>query len=82
MEQKILDALRIHFPDVQGDVTLEPTTDHYNGHILSESFKGMSLVERQRRVSSVVRETLGPEAQRVSMLFTYMPDEYEMLQAA
>ena len=44
MEQKILDALRIHFPDVQGDVTLEPTTEQYNGHILSEAFKGMSLV--------------------------------------
>lgn len=82
MEQKILEALRIHFPDVQGDVTLEPTTDHYNGHILSESFKDMSLLERQRRVSSVVRETLGPEAKRVSMLFTYTPGEYEALQAS
>ena len=82
MEQKILEALRVHFPDVQGDVTLEPTTNYYNGQILSECFQGMSFLERQRRVSSVVRETLGPEAKRVSMLFTYTPGEYEALQAS
>ena len=38
MEQEILDALRPQFPDIQGNITLETTTDRYNGHLLSENF--------------------------------------------
>ena len=83
MEEQILNALRVHFPDVQGDVTLETTTGRYNGHILSKDFKKLSFVERQRRVFSILRETLGAETQNISMLFTYTPAEYDsLLQAA
>jgi stress-induced morphogen len=82
MEQEILNALRAQFPDIQGDVTLEPTTDRYNGHILSEGFQGLSFVERQSRVFNILREALEEDSQRISMLFTYTPFEYEQLQAA
>ena len=83
MEQEILDALRPQFPDVQGSVLLEPSTDLYNGHILSEGYKGLSFVERQHRISKLLRDALGPQTALISILFTYTPHEYEqLLQAA
>jgi acid stress-induced BolA-like protein IbaG/YrbA len=82
MEQEILEALRPEFPDVQGSIALEPATDRYNGHIVSQGFQTLSFVERQRRVFDRLRAHLGPEAQLISMLFTYTPAEYEQLQAA
>ncbi len=82
MQQEILNALRPNFPDVQGDVTLEADTDRYNGRILSENFQGLSFVERQQRVFNILRATLGADTQRISMLFTYTPAEYDQLQAA
>ena len=82
MEQEILNALRPVFPDVQGDVTLEESTDRYNGYILSGAFQGLSFVERQQRVFDILRETFGSEAQLISMLFTYTFAENELLQAA
>ena len=82
MEQQILDALRPEFPDVHGSVVLEVETDRYNGRILAAKFKGLSFLERQRRVFNILRKTLGPDTQSISMLFTYTPDEYEQLKAA
>jgi len=82
MEQKILDALRPELPDVQGSVALEADTDRYNGRILSAKFKRLSFLERQRLVINILRKTLGPDTQSISMLFTYTPDEYEQLKAA
>ncbi len=82
MEQEILDALRPEFPDVQGTIALEETTDRYNGHLVSNAFQLLSFVERQRRVFDILRARLGPQAQFISMLFTYTPAEYEQLQAA
>ena len=82
MEQKILDALRPQFPDIQGDITLESDTDHYNGHLLSAGFQGLSFLERQHRIFNILRASLGSDAQLISMLFTYTPSEHELLQAA
>lgn len=82
MEKQILDALRTELPDVHGSVALEVTTDRYNGYILSKKFKGLSFLERQRRVFTILRQILGADAQSISMLFTYTPDEYEQLKAA
>ena len=82
MEQEILTALRRDFPDVKGDVAFESSTDRYNGHILSDRFKGLSFLERQNRVFDILREALGEKTQEISMLFTYTPAEYELLQAA
>lgn len=82
MQEEILDALRVEFPDIEGAVHLEVTTDRYNGHILSQAFQGLSFVERQRRIFNILRDVLGPRAQQISMLFTYTPSEYEQLQAA
>ena len=42
----------------------------------------MSFVDRQHQVFNILRTRLGPEVQRISMLFTYTPAEYEQLQAA
>ena len=78
MEQQILDALRLEFPDVNGSVALELDTDRYNGRILSEKFKGLSFLERQRRVFTILRRTPGPRTQLISMLFTCTPDEYNL----
>ena len=82
MEQQILDALREQYPDIQGDIELTEDTALYNGRILTESFQGMSFVERQHSVFKVLRKVLGPKVKLISMLFTYTPEEYDLLQAA
>ena len=82
MGEQILDALRPAFPDVEVNVALERLTDRYNGYVLSQGFKNLSFVQRQSQVFALLREHLGAEAQRISMLFTYTPDEYKQLQAA
>ena len=82
MEQEVLNALRPYFPDISGNIILEATTDRYNGHILSAGFQGLTFVERQQQVFDILRQAIGPETQRISMLFTYTPNEYELLQAA
>lgn len=82
MEQEVLNALRPYFPDVEGHIMLEATTDRYNGHLLSANFQGLTFVERQKQVFDILRQAIGPETQCISMLFTYTPDEYELLQAA
>ena len=82
MEQEILDALRPEFPDVQGNIVWEESTDRYNGHLVSNGFQLLSFVERQQRVFRILRAHLGPQAHLISMLFTYTPAEYEQLQAA
>lgn len=82
MEQEVLNALRVYFPDIRGSIALEASTDRYNGHILSDGFQCLSFVERQSRVFSILRQAVGPEVQSISMLFTYTPAEYELLQAA
>jgi len=82
MEQHIFDALRPEFPDVHGSVAMEVTTGRYNGHILSEKFRGLTFLQRQRLVFALLRKALGSKTQSISMLFTYTPDEYEELKAA
>jgi stress-induced morphogen len=82
MEEAILNALRTEFPDVHGNIEFERATDRYNGHVVSAGFATLSFVERQRRVFDKLRSQLGPDAQLISMLFTYTPTEYEQLQAA
>lgn len=82
MEAEILEALRRDFADVEGNVAFEPTTNRYNGFILSEQFAGLTFVERQHRVFALLRSALGARAQEISMLFTYTHGEYEQLQAA
>ncbi len=82
MEQEILNALRNDFPDVQGEVSLEPTTERFNGHILSDGFKGLSFVERQSRVFNILRKSLGSKAKQISFIFTYTPFEYEQIDSA
>ena len=82
MEQQILEALRSQFPDISGEFELTEDTDLYNGQILTEGFRGMSFVERQHSVFKILRKVLGPKVKRISMLFTYTPEEYEILQAS
>lgn len=81
MEEKILDVLRVQIPDVKGEITLETSTDRYNGYILSREFKGRSFLDRQKRIFTILRKSLGADAQKIAMLFTYTPDEYEVLRS-
>ena len=83
MEQKVLAALEPHFSsDLKADIEFEPTTDRYNGYVLSEDFEGLSFLERQKRVFNILRPALGADVQLISMLFTYTPDEYAIMEAS
>lgn len=83
MKQQVLAALSPRFSSaVTANIVFEPTTDRYNGYVLSEDFAGLSFLERQKRVFDVLRAEIESDVQLISMLFTYTPDEYAVLQAS
>ncbi|GEM_PF-2595630 len=61
---------------------LEQTTNRYNGYILSADFEELSFLKRQKRVFNILRPALGADVQSISMLFTYTPEEYAVMEAS
>ena len=82
MEHEIEAVLHSHFPDMEAEIELEPTTDRYNGYVVWGGFQGLTFIDRQRQVFGVLRQAFGERAMLISMIFTYTPSEYELLQAA
>lgn len=81
-KEKIIDVVRSVFPGVTGSVRLERTTKRYNGYLVSSDFEGLSFLERHTRVFDALRRELGPDAELISMLFTYTPQEDRALSDA
>jgi acid stress-induced BolA-like protein IbaG/YrbA len=83
MDEEIKNVLRANFPEpTEVEISIEKATGQYNGRLVWDGFKGMSFLERQKRVFDVLRNAFGPKATQISMIFTYTPSEYEQLVAA
>ena len=47
------------------------------GHIVHHEFRGLPVAERQRRIWDELRRVFGEDVQRISLVLTYSPDEWE-----
>jgi acid stress-induced BolA-like protein IbaG/YrbA len=53
-----------------------------NGYMVWPGFDGIEMLDRQTSLYSYLRDQLGSDAHRVSILFTYTPDEFALMNAA
>lgn len=65
-------------PKIEWDEDLQKVV----GVVLWQDFEKLDHATRQRKLWSVLRHDLGADAQRVSLLLTFTPKEYETQLAA
>ncbi len=53
-----------------------------NGYLVWSGFDGIEMFDRQTSLYSYLRSRLGADAQRISIIFTYTPDEFSLMNAA
>ena len=83
IEQQIEDILRRELPDAQVDIERDADTGKIGGRVIWKGFAGYKSLRRQTRIFSLLRRQLSAsEAQNISFIFTYTPDEYDQAQAA
>lgn len=74
LRDRVRRAYQDAFPDAYVDVS-----DGYQGRLhvilVSREFDDMPERERQSILHGIARETMGDEAQRLSLLLAYSPDE-------
>ena len=78
VRQAVVDAFPGCDPRLEWDDGLQKVV----GVVLWDDFEKLDHVTRQRKLWSVLKKALGPNAQQVSLLLTYTPHEYETYLAA
>lgn len=54
--------------------------DDVSGYLLWDGFFDLTMLDRQRNISDLLRQELSPEEQRnVSVVFALTPDEYHFI---
>jgi len=82
MQERIKEALQRNFAGAQVHLRRDEQAEKVNGYVLWEGFSGHDFLWRQNSLYRVLRREFGPEAQAISHLFTYTPNEYEQMAAA
>lgn len=82
MEQRVAEVLQKNFKGAQVHLDRDPLTERISGRLLWDGFAGHDFLWRQNALFRVLRRELGPEAQVVSHIFTYTPNESEQMIAA
>jgi stress-induced morphogen len=77
----VIRVLRAAFPDAEFEIDRDATTGKIGGRMVSAAFAGRSFLQRQNRIHNLLRREFGPEAQELSLIFTYTPQEYAALEA-
>lgn len=75
---KVQQALTRRLKLKQPRFRLERWGDRVNGHVISETFKRMDDLRRQRSIWSALEAEFGPSAMRqVGMILAYTPEEWD-----
>ncbi len=83
IEQQISEILKRELPDAQIEIERDADSGKVGGHVVWQGFAGSNSLRRQNRIFSLLRREISTsEAQDISFIFTYTPDEYSQLQAA
>jgi hypothetical protein len=68
-----------HLPGARIAVELQPGARKVSGSVIWEGFVGKEQIDRQRMLHGLLRAELGPDAQEVSIFFTYTSTEYDAM---
>ena len=83
IEQQIKEILERELRDEKVHVEYDTDSGKVGGRVIWNGFDGYNSLRRQNRIFSLLRRQLSTsDAQNISFIFTYTPDEYEQLQAA
>ena len=80
-EERVSQVLMAAFPGAAVDVAFGGA-ERLSGHLVWNGFERKAQMTRQRLVHRVLRKALGPDAQRISIILTYTPREYDLMATA
>lgn len=72
-------ALEQMFPSAQIVVDQEDAADKVSGYVVWKGFESQSIIDRQTALYPRLKEALGDQARSVSLIFTYTPHEFALM---
>ena len=81
-DRRLKRVLERSFPSARAEVGRFHGAERAHGHLVWDGFRDMDSMDRQDAVWKVLRDELGTEAQSVSVILTYTPEEMEFMAAA
>jgi acid stress-induced BolA-like protein IbaG/YrbA len=81
-EQRVTKLIKDHYQSAEVHIDFVYGAKKLNGYMVWPGFEGTDMLERQTALYSYLREALGPDAQKISIIFTYTPDEFALMNAA
>jgi acid stress-induced BolA-like protein IbaG/YrbA len=79
LSEQVRGILESRLPGAQVSVGLLHGARKISGHVVWDGFEGEEHLDRQRMLQDLLRVELGPDAQRVSVIFTYTPAEFDAM---
>ena len=78
IEQQIENILKSELPDAQVVIERDEDTGKVGGRVIWAGFAGYKSLQRQNRIFGLLRRQISTsQAQDISFIFTYTPDEYD-----
>lgn len=81
-EEQVKKLIESFYIGADVNVDFSYGAEKLNGYMLWAEFDGLEMLDRQKNLYNYLRSRLGPEAQRISIIFTYTPDEFKLMNAA
>ncbi len=78
LKQTVMAILHNTFQDVRAELDEDPP-GKLSGIVITSAFSDIDNADRQRILRDALREGLGADVQRLSILFTQSPEEYDAL---
>ncbi len=80
--EQVKALLQERFPGADAILEPDPYSKRVIGHLVWHGFEDLEQIDRQDLVISWLRQQLGAEARRVSVILTYSPNEYRAMSLA
>jgi len=81
-EEKVKQLLEAHYKEAEVEVDFAYGAVKLNGYVISPDFEGKEILERQKEIYGYLKREIGAEAKRISIIFTYTPREFALMNAA
>lgn len=79
IEAQVHRALQQMFPGAQIEVDHGDGGEKVSGYVVWDGFGDESILERQTALYKRLNDALGEQARRVSLIFTYTPKEFALM---
>ena len=67
------------FPGAEIELDQSDSEDKASGYVVWDGFEGQSILDRQTALHKRLNDALGEQARRVSLIFTYTPKEFALM---